>query len=164
MEESHAFICETCHAGFRTKQALGSHRRWKHPIRVVRKILPSNPFFSFFKNAAIVLVWILSASGGWQKDFFSKLIFKKNLSAKRTNWKNSQLNMRKSFSRFESESLRVMKVNGHFRLIFCFFFLTEILSLVRVLRAGANPSPSGGSTVFDGTWRQNCSHSKGCVK
>ena len=50
MEESHAFICETCHAGFRTKQALGSHRRWKHPIRVVRKILPSNPFFSFFKK------------------------------------------------------------------------------------------------------------------
>ena len=50
MEESHAFICETCHAGFRTKQALGSHRRWKHPIRAVRKILPSNPFFSFFKK------------------------------------------------------------------------------------------------------------------
>ena len=50
MEESHVFICETCHAGFRTKQALGSHRRWKHPIRVVRNILPSNPFFSFFKK------------------------------------------------------------------------------------------------------------------
>ena len=43
-------VCDICYKVFQNKGALATHKSFKHPIKTIKQLLPSNPSYKYLRK------------------------------------------------------------------------------------------------------------------